>query len=255
MSWMDEKKIDVTVRVPGHWEEPKDFADSLPEGFRFDGNGHDLWLWFPDGGRAALRAMPPDDKFFDIWLNACTRAPSDTEIAGVQSYATLMCLTMPGGNLRRAREIVQAVAELIRAGGYGAFVDNSGLAHGALDWLDLADDCGDDGGGPFWAFVSTFGDDTNLWTQGMHILGFRDAVMPRTGNDDRDDFAIRNFLGYAHRSGRRVDEGDDVGDDLGPTYKVHLIDDALCPPEHPMHNPFGRYQLEPLPRAQRASDN
>lgn len=255
MSWMDEKPVDVTVRVPGHWDEPREFAESLSEGYRFDGSGHDLWLWLPDGGRASLRASEADKDFFRIWSGGCTREPTATEIAGVQSYSTNISVTMPGGNLRRARDIVQVVAEVIRAGGYGAFVDNSGIAHGALDWLDLADDCGDDGGGPFWAFINTYGDENTLWTHGMHVLGHRDAEMPRTGNDERDDFTVRNFLAYVYRSGRRVDEGDNVGDMNSPTHRVHLVDDTRVEAPHPMHNPLGRFVLEPLPKSERGGVN
>jgi hypothetical protein len=259
MSWMDEKKVDVTIRVPGHWEEPRELLESLSEGYRLDGNGYDLWLWLPDGGRASLRAAPPDEQFFKMWLEGCTREPTETEIAGVQSYATSVHLTMPGGNLRRAREAIAVAAELIRAGGYGVFVDNSGIAHGALDWLDLADDCGEDGGGPFWAFVNTYGDDDTLWTHGMHVLGYRDADMPRSGRDPRaeakDDFAIRNFLGYAYRSGKRISDGEGVGDELGPTHVVRLVDDTRVEAPHAMHNPFGRFVLESVPRSERASEN
>lgn len=246
MSWMDEKKVDVQIRIPGHWNTPGEFDASLSDGYRLDGNGNDLWLWLPDGGRAKLRAGDADPSFFRMWLQSCTREPTETEIAGVKSHATCIYMSMPAGNLRRSREVIQAAAEIVRAGGYGTFVDNSGIAHGALDWLDLADDCGEDGGGPFWAFVSTFGDPASLWTHGMQVLGYRDATMQRTGNDGADDFTVRNFLGYAYRSGRRISDGDEIGNDSGPSHVVRLIDDTVVEAEHPLHNPFGRYRLEPI---------
>lgn len=256
MSWMDEKKVDVTIRVPGFWDTPRQFANSLSDGYRLDGNGYDLWLWLPDGGRASLRATERDEGFFDVWLSGCTRQPTETEIAGVQNYRTNLLLTMPGGSLRRARELLKVSAELIRAGGFGAFIDNSGIAHGALDWLDLADGADDeDGGGVFWAFVNTYGDPAELWTHGMHVLGHRDAVMPRTGDDRKDDFTVRNFLAYAYRSGARINDGDPVGNDLGPSHTVRLIEDARVKPGHAMHNPWGRFQLEPLPRSEREGVN
>ncbi|MFT3786550.1 MAG: hypothetical protein QM770_10335 [Tepidisphaeraceae bacterium] len=247
--------VQITIRVPGPWETPQDLFNVLPEGFNLEGQGSEIWLTGPDGIRAALQARPRDEQFFPLWLEGCNREPTQTEVSGVKLYRHTVLLTMPGGSFDRAVQMLKAGAAILEAGGYGVFVDNSGIGHGASDWLDLTEDTGPDGGGPFWGFVNTFGDDENLWTHGMHVLGFRDAQMPRTGDDKKDDFHIRNFLAYTYRSGATIKDGDDLGDDLGPLYKVKLIDDDRIESNHPMFNPFGRYQLQPLPRGNRASPN
>ena len=42
--------------------------------------------------------------------------------------------------LEAARTMMQAGAALLRAGGAGVFIDNSALAHGGQQWLEMTED-------------------------------------------------------------------------------------------------------------------
>src|SRR6185295_3689564 len=134
---------------------------------------------------------------------------------------------------------IDATAALVRAGGYGVFADNSGNCHGTEDFLKLADDPED--GGAYWTFVAITGSRTHgLYSNGMHVFGFRDAVL----SDPPDDpqlawFIINNFLGYTYASGVTIHDGELMLDGPGefPFRAVH-VDDTKAPPNHPMHNPY-----------------
>jgi hypothetical protein len=122
------------------------------------------------------------------------------------------------------------------------FVDNRGIAHGATDWrilLDTADD-----GGVYWAYITAVRYDDAIYSMGMHILGFRDAIIPSTGDAEFDARTLHSFLGYTAFSGATLRDGEVVGDAELPTFAVYSQADDRVPQSAPMFNPFGRWRLE-----------
>jgi len=230
----------VTLRIPGHWPAPEAFADALPDHCAVDGDQ----LVLNDGSRFDLGACPADDEFFDIFITGCTRKPSDEEIAGVRDYTVNVLITGEGGSIEAAGRMLRAGAAALVAGGFGVFVDNSAIAHGRDDWLDLAADETDDGGGAFWGFVMVFGDARRVWSRGMAVLGYRDASMPRSDDEEMDDLLLRNFLAYAYRSGRTIHDGDLLTQGPLGDLRAHLARDTKAPVGSPLHNPYGLYRLE-----------
>jgi hypothetical protein len=152
-----------------------------------------------------------------------------------------ICLTGRGGSIAAAKRIMAGAAAVLAAGGAGVFVDNSGIAHGATDWRTLLDSA--DEGGVYWAFISTVRGEDELYSVGMHILGFRDAIIPSTGNDEYDHRALNSFLGYTAFSGATIEEGEVVSDTVLPTFRVHMQPDDRVPADAPMFNPYGRWRL------------
>jgi len=131
--------------------------------------------------------------------------PSQRNRDAIDGYTTNFCLRGPGGSLGSAKGIMRAAAAVLRAGGAGVFIDNSGLSHGSDGWHALTGDPGD--GGVFWAFVTFVGGKRDNYTVGMHVLGYRDAIMPRSGDDERDRQVLGCFLGYSYRSGAALADG------------------------------------------------
>jgi hypothetical protein len=80
----------------------------------------------------------------------------------------------------------------------------------------------------------------------MHVLGFRDAIIPSTGNREFDSRTIHSFLGYTAFSGASLEEGEVVGDLVLPTFQVHQQAEDRFPTDAPMFNPYGRWRLVPL---------
>ena len=251
---------EVTLRIPGDWDGPAALAEALPEGVEI---GEEQRLVLPHGGSVEINALPADDEFLQVFASGCTREPTDEEKRGVENYAVNVCLTGPGGSFEAAERMVEAGAAILRAGGYGVFVDNSGIAHGRQDWLDLtggiehrrAQDGGEalnenDDGEAFWAFVMIYGDEQNVWSRGMQVMGCRDGVLPRSGDDEFDHFYLRNFLSYTYRSPKPVVDGDVmvdlVGEDPVPRFVARQAPDAYVPAESAMHNPYGLWRLEPI---------
>jgi len=233
---------EVTLRIPGGWTNPEDFFENLPPGCRCTKNG----LLLLDGMvELQMRAMPADDEFPRIFAGGCPKSPTDGECEAIGNYKVNVCLTGPGGSIPAAKQLMAGAAAVLAAGGVGVFVDNSGIAHGATDWMSLYE--GADTGGVYWAFVlAARSADDEVYSVGMHILGLRDAIVPATGNYEYDARTLHSFLGYTAFSGATVAEGEIVGDVVLPTFRVHSQAEDRFPSDAPMFNPYGRWRLEPL---------
>jgi hypothetical protein len=99
-------------------------------------------LILPNGAKIDFIPLEPDDQFASVIESSCRRPPTDQELAVVARYTVNVGLTGPGGSLESALTMMQAGAAIVRAGGAGVFIDNSALAYGGDDWLELTDDAG-----------------------------------------------------------------------------------------------------------------
>jgi hypothetical protein len=224
----------IALRIPGKWSHPKELIQRLPAGCRLTGAA----LILPDATEVDFGAMPADDQFAQIFRSSCRRPAMDDELATVASYGVNVFLSGPGGSVQAARTMMQAGAAVVRAGGAGVFIDNSGLAHGGRHWLELTDDGGPDA--LSFAFVAIISGRADVWTMGMHVLGLRDVAMKRI---DADGFDIIEVIRYLSRGEKPIEDGHVLADLNGPRFQVFTHDRAEVPAGSPMHNPFGRLKL------------
>ncbi|MHC4082555.1 MAG: hypothetical protein ACYS15_01370 [Planctomycetota bacterium] len=233
---------EIVLRVPGSWTGPESLARALPQGHRYAGGR----LYLPGGDDVEVIPMPPDDEFPRVFAGACRRLPSRRDRRTIEGYGVNVCLAGPGGSLEAAIRMLVAGAAVVRAGGAGVFVDNSGRAHPSRDWIDLAE--GPDDSDAYQAFVSLFAGKTDLWSVGMHVFGLCDAVIKRGDDDETACFDITSFLGYTMLPEVVIADGDYAGDYEGSPPRFLLRKEATTfpPPGSPLHNPYGRWRLEPL---------
>jgi hypothetical protein len=225
--------IRVDLRIPGAWSHPRELLARIPAGHRFTPEA----LILPDKTQIEFGAMDADTQFPGIFRSSCRKADDD-ELAAVDGYTVNALLSGPGGSLDAARTMMQAGAALVQAGGAGVFIDNSGLAHGGRQWLQMTDDGGPDA--LSFAFVSIISSRTQVWTVGMHVLGLRDVVMKRA---DADEFDIIEVIRYLTRGEKPVEDGHVIVDLNGPQFQVLAEESSYVPAGSPMHNPLGRLKL------------
>ncbi len=228
--------IKVGLRIPGKWSHPRELLERLPDGCRLKPES----LFLPDGTEFEFGAMDADDEFAQIFRSSCRDTPTDDELATVDHYTVNVLVSGPGGSLPKARALMQAGAAIVQAGGAGVFIDNSGLAHGGQQWLAMADDGGPDA--ISFAFVTIVGGRTDVYTMGMHILGYRDLVMKRT-DLDTGDMDIVEVIRYVSGGEKPIGDGHIIANLDGPRFRTLAEDSPAELAASPMHNPFGRLKL------------
>src|SRR6185295_646017 len=111
------------------------------------------------------------------------------------------------------RTMMQAATAVIRAGGAGVFIDNSGVAHGGRHWLEMTEDGSSDA--LSFAFVAIIRGKMEVWTLGMHVLGLRDVLMKRA-DVETGGFDIIEVIRYLARGDKPVDDDHVIADLSGP---------------------------------------
>jgi len=226
----------ITLRVPGDWSHPGELLERLPDDFRLTPEA----LILPNGTKIEFVPMPPDGQFPGIFRSSCRRPPKDDELAVVARYTVNVGLTGQGGSLEAALTMMQAGAAIVRAGGAGVFIDNSGLAHGGGQWIELTDDAGPDA--ISFAFASIVRGSQEVYTMGMHAMGFPDILM-RSADIDEEGQTIIEIIRYVCGGGRPMGVGHLLADEHGPRFQVVAITPDDIDPGSPMHNPFGRLKI------------
>ena len=228
--------IETTLRIPGNWSDPGELLKRIPKGFRLTPEA----LIFPDKTKIEFIPMPPDDQFARIFESSCRHPATPAEMEIVNSYTVNIGLSGPGGSLNAARTMMQAGAAIVQAGGAGVFIDNSGLAHGGGDWIEMAEDGSPDA--VSFAFVSIVRGRDEVWTMGMHVPGLPDIVMQRADHD-ADGRALIEVIRYLCNSENSMGDGHLLTDLDGPRFRAEAASDDEFDSGSPMHNPFGRLRL------------
>jgi hypothetical protein len=197
-------------------------------------------LILPNGTKIEFVPMPPDDQFPEIFKSSCRRRPGDDELAVVARYTVNVGLTGLGGSLESALTMMQAGAAIVRAGGAGVFIDNSGLAHGGGQWIKMTDDASPDS--ISFAFASIVRGPQQVYTMGMHVMGFPDILM-RSADIDEQGETIVEIIHYVCGGGRPIGVGHLLADEHGPRFQVVAITQDDLESRSPMHNPFGRLKI------------
>jgi hypothetical protein len=226
----------ITFRIPGDWSHPGELLERLPDGYRLTPEA----LFLPNDTKIEFVPMAPDDQFAQIFESSCRRPPSDDELAVVARYTVNVGLTGPGGTLESALTMMQAGAAVVQAGGAGVFIDNCGLAHGGGDWINMTDDGSPDA--ISFAFASIVRGRQEVYTMGMHVMGFPDILM-RSADIDEEGETIIELIRYVCGGGRPIGVGHVLADERGPRFQVVAVTNDDIDAECPMHNPFGRLKI------------
>ncbi|HEX5102609.1 MAG TPA: hypothetical protein VFV87_02280 [Pirellulaceae bacterium] len=226
--------ITIDFRIPGTWTHPRELVQALPPGCRMTGEA----LILEDGTEVEFGAMEADGQFAEIFCSSCRRPPTDEELERVERYTVNVILSGSGGSLEQAHAMMRAAAAMVKAGGAGVFIDNSGLAHGGEIWLEMTEEGSSDA--ISFAYVAIIGNASEVWTMGMHALGLREVVMKKA---DCDAFDITEVIRYLARGDKPVANGHVLADLDGPQFQCIVQDSPSERLRGAMRNPFGRLKL------------
>jgi len=235
---MSETAAEVTtiLRIPGTWRHPSELKTRMPEGFRLTSQA----VILPDGVEIEYSSMPPDDRFAKVFQTACRHPAAAEEMRRVHGYTVNIGLSGPGGSMAAALTMMQAGGAMVRAGGAGVFIDNSALAHGGGDWLQMTEDGSWDA--VSFAFVNVVRAKREMRTVGMHVMGLPDIVLQQSDIDDEGQ-VIMEVIHYLCRGDQPIGTGQVLACESGPRFSVLATESNPWMLARPMCNPFGWLNL------------
>jgi hypothetical protein len=238
---------EITLRIPGPWASPEEFRKALAKadtGYTIqtglEAGSEAFVAHHATGRRFRLAATERDDEIVELFAGSGRMAPK--EIKALKNHKVKVFLSGPGGSLEAARAFLAVGAAVIKAGGLGVMVDNCGNCHSPRDWLALAGD--KQMGGMYWAFVSVTASEEEVFSAGMHCLGFRDAELPDPDDSQTSGMMMHEFLGYTYQSGAAIVDGDPIGSPAGPEFILRHVPCTRFPKNSPWYNPYGVWRLE-----------
>lgn len=236
----------ITLRIPGPWESPEQLRAALAK----TGDGFIVpeahteqevcVLHEPSGQRFALSAVERDEQIIELFADSGRMSPA--EVRALRGHKVKVFVSGPGGSREAARTFLAIGAAFIRAGALGIMVDNCGNCHSPRDWLALAGD--EEMGGMYWAFVSVTASPDEVFSAGMHCLGFRDAELLKPADPKASGMMMHEFLGYSYQSGATILDGEALGGPDGPEFILHHVECTRFAKDMPWHNPYGVWRLE-----------
>jgi hypothetical protein len=226
----------ITFRIPGDWSHPKELLQRLPENAQVTSTGSLL----VNGIEFEFNPMQPDRQFPTIFKSSCRRQPTGEELAILARYRVNIGLIGLGGSMEAALAMMQAGAAIVRAGGAGVFIDNSAMAHGGNDWIEMTEDGGPDA--ISFAFTSIIRGPQEVYTMGMRVMGFPDVIM-KSSDIDPDGETIVEIVRYICGGDKPIDVGHLLADLDGPRFQVIAKEYDEFEADNPMHNPYGRLKI------------
>lgn len=143
------------------------------------------------------------------------------------------------------KEIVEAGATLLKAGGLALKIETSGIAHTKEDWYQLVEnlDCF-----PIYShFITLIGDEERYYSCGMKVFGLPDVVVPSSISAEEATELLNNFNLYnivekpSLKNGKTFSLGEN-----SPIYKLQSFSDFRYEEDDVFFNQFGLIELIPV---------
>jgi len=150
-----------------------------------------------------------------------------------------------GGSPEAAKQIMDAGAGLLHAGGAAIYVESSGKSHSSVDWLRLSES--NNPVALYEAFVALINGDKGLYTCGMHALGLPDASVESRFAIEEEARLLRAFNLYRLLENPDLETGHTFS--LSPEstfYRLALLPCDTYEPDDLFYNPYGVWRLIPL---------
>ena len=228
--------------VPGLWKDRPELITSIARqsgGYLFAGR-----VLMHPGTKLAfeLEIEGPDPRLAKAFQAAGRHWVTAEDLARIETHTFVLYLVSTGGSRERAEAAMAAAAALLRAGGLAVKIESTGLAHSRATWLDLVERRHLLSAHKAFVVYVTGRD---VYSCGMHNLGYRDAIIQATAADDPVEL-LRSFTFYEFSENPTIRSGEtfSLAPDA-PAYRLLEEPCTLYDEASLFTNPFGMWRLEP----------
>ncbi|MCS7061416.1 MAG: DUF4261 domain-containing protein [Anaerolineae bacterium] len=234
------KSVRIVLCIPGPWDSRAALAQQIGEqrGTSYDGAA----LRISDySARAEL--VEHDAELRDSFARS-SRLLSADDLEAIARHRSAVYLIGEGGSVDAARSMMGLAEALLWAGGLAVKVETSGLAHRAKDWLQHAARRETHIGALLIAYVALVAGKTEVYSCGMHNLGFPDAVLSGALAPQHAAQLLKDFLLHVLHERPALRDGQ-IFSVVGEAERFVLSHEPcrLFASDDLFFNPFGMWRL------------
>lgn len=242
----EKMKPTTILCIPGNWKNRADIVQSIAlnnqNEYLFAG---EVLLNLKTNKGFKLEIFERDTQLVQAFTYAGkVNLVSKTFLEEIDKHNFVIYLSTETGNLDNAMALAEAGKAILKSGGTGVKVENTGIAFEKEQWTDTLK--GKEIGSLFRLFVlNSLKDDAgNVFSCGMHNLGFKDVLIH--GEDFQYSVELISiFNAYQIIDNPVLNEGETFS--LSPDAPYYIINECYNPPyegDENFGNPFGMWQLE-----------
>lgn len=233
----------TTILIPGPWKSWKDFGPSLA------GRGNYIHLGSPTMGilskvktEISFRAyLDPQWSQEDYSNQFAELFPKEAQDGLPLPIHSVFIIEAEGESFQQLEQLCDAISEVLKIGGYGVKIPNSGKTITQKEWEGYSF-CPDTF---FRIFVSVYDTGNGILTCGMSNFGQRDAFVPLTYDDEGIDFIVSYAWYIVNEQPTIKDRQTFSLSEDDPTFRIFEAEDDMREAEHPFYNPYGLWKVWP----------
>jgi len=238
------EQFHTTILIPGPWKSWKDFG--LPLAAR----GNYIHMGSPTMGilskvkteisfKAYLDPHGSQEEYSDHFAPLFPKEMQDRLPLPIHS---VFIIEAEGGSFQQMEQLCAAITEVLKIGGYGLKIPNSGKIITREEWegYSFSPDTF------FRTFVSVY--DTGnggILTCGMSNFGQRDVFVPLTFDDQGIDFIVSYAWFIVYDQPIIKDQQTFSLSEDSPSFRIFEAEDDMREADHPFHNPYGLWKVWP----------
>jgi Domain of unknown function (DUF4261) len=227
----------TTLLIPGNWKDIKDFIVSLANGNNYLFVG---FLLMKLETRETFPAELSQDWSAEEYLTEFAPLFPNQPLEQPFPIHSVFMIEADTGSLQQLEKLCDIISEVLRIGGYGVKIVNSGKVIPRNIWEGLSYNSQT----LFELFISIYPVDKGIRTCGMSNFGKRDVFVPLKPDDEGIEF-ILSYAWYIISEQAVVQEGETFSSSNdAPIFKIFEAEDDN-EPEHPFYNPFGLWKVWP----------
>lgn len=239
--------VEIVLGIPGLWTDRTDIVSSIvdkSQDYVFFGG---LLLDSKTNRHYGMEVDEPNPDLRRSFELAAPGSLAKPLLDDIDRHTFILYVRGPGGSLETAWTMMEVASALLRAGGLAVKVETTGKAFGPDQWLRCLEYKDSDPAALHDAFVTFINNGRELYTCGMHNLGYPDAVMAAQNSPQEAIKYLETFQFYILRENPNLADGHtfSVSADA-PHYRMKLENYTFYPPGDLFHNPFGVWRLTPV---------
>ncbi|MBY0273413.1 MAG: DUF4261 domain-containing protein [Alphaproteobacteria bacterium] len=232
-------KFNTAALIPGPWTDKTDLSAALMTRKKYLFAG--LLLMDIKTHETFTAELKQDWSAEDYFAEfAPLLSDQDTEMA-YPPAESLFIIEAETGSFQELQRLCDAVTEILKIGGYGVKLINSGKVVSQKVWGTLSFSAQT----LFELFVSIYPVEKGILTCGMSNFGKRDVFVPLILDDEGENF-ILSYAWYIVNEQPEIKAGETFSLlKNSPVFKIFEEEDDMRGPEHPFYNPYGLWKVWP----------